>query len=165
MKEPGTSGKTVSGLDPIGNTVHVQQEFTTQFCCVCDEIVHNSDDGEIIGFAFRWHVSLLFSFFYLIVSFSITSMRIYPVCHSSRMSEHGVIGVLCSDQQGLALSGSWSLCQLYNSLINYTTPSSLLAILSFSIQHQDNVFLYYLKVIINKSLVNHMTFILLSFLS
>ena len=153
MKEPGTSGKTVSGLDPIGNTVHVQQEFTTQFCCVCDEIVHNSDDGEIIGFAFRWHVSLLFSFFYLIISFSITSMRIYPVCHSSRMSEHGVIGVLCSDQQGLALSGSWSLCQLYNSLI------------SFSIQHQDNVFLYYLKVIINKSLVNHMTFILLSFLS
>ena len=86
-------------------------------------------------------------------------MCIYPVCYSSRMSEHGVIGVLCSDQQGLALSGSWSLCQVYNSLINYITPSSLLAILSFSIQHQDNVSLYYLKVISNKSLVNHLTFI------
>ena len=92
-------------------------------------------------------------------------MCIYPVCYSSRMSEHGVIGVLCSDQQGLALSGSCSLCQVYNSLINYITPSSLLAILSFGIQHQYNVFLYYLKVISNKSLVNHMTFILISFLS
>jgi len=32
-------------------------------------------------------------------------MFVFVVCCS--MSEHGVIGVLCSDQQGLALSGQF----------------------------------------------------------
>ena len=36
-----------------------------------------------------------------------SSQKMFILTFSFSMSEHGVIGVLCSDQQGLALSGQY----------------------------------------------------------
>ena len=36
-----------------------------------------------------------------------SSQKMFILMFSFSMSEHGVIGVLCSDQQGLALSGQY----------------------------------------------------------
>ena len=80
---------------------------TTAICC-CN-IVRVKDclcsvwiqDGKVFRFPFRRHVSSLQLFF----RNKTTKIHCIFFMFYPSMSEHGVIGVLCSDQQGLALSG------------------------------------------------------------